>query len=113
MRKMLLAALVFALASVAHAQGGHSVTLSWLASTSPNVTYNVYRGTVSGGPYSQINTAPVNALTFLDSGVSNGTTYFYVVRSYDGTVESANSNQVSAVIPPAPAPPTSVTAIVK
>jgi hypothetical protein len=33
----------------------HSVTLSWVASTSPNVAgYNVYRGTVSlSGPFSR------------------------------------------------------------
>jgi hypothetical protein len=36
----------------------HSVTLSWNRSTSSSVVgYNVYRGTVSGGPYSKINSA--------------------------------------------------------
>lgn len=104
---------VLALGSFLYAQTAHSTVLTWAASTTPNVTYNVYRSTTSGSGYSQVNVSPVTGLTFTDSQVTNGTTYFYVVRSFDGTTESVNSNQVTAVIPQAPQPPTGLTVTVK
>ena len=78
----------------------HSVDVNWGASTSVVAGYNVYRGTVSGGPYSKLNGALITGLTFTDSTVSSGTTYYYVVTAVaaDGT-ESPFSSQVQAVIP--------------
>jgi hypothetical protein len=77
----------------------HSVALSWNASSSSVVGYNVYRGTRSGGPYAQI-TAMNPDTTFVDGTVQSGQTYFYVTRAVDGNgKESANSNQTQAVIP--------------
>jgi len=43
-------------------------------------SYNVYRGTTSGGPYSLIANTTSTYSTYLDSDVINGTTYYYVVR---------------------------------
>jgi len=83
----------------------HTVTLNWTASTSgsdpyPVVGYNVYRGTVSGGPYAKINTALEAPTNYVDNTVLSGTTYFYVVTSLDSNaVESAFSNQATAVVP--------------
>jgi len=78
----------------------HSVDLSWTASTSQVVGYNVYRGTVSGGPYSKINTS-VDALTnFTDSNLQSGQTYYYVTTAVDASnVESGHSNRASAAVP--------------
>ena len=78
-----------------------SVDLTWSASTSSDVVgYNVYRGTVSGGPYTKLDSSPVSADTYTDTTVQSGLTYFYVVRSVDGSgTESANSTEVSAKIP--------------
>lgn len=78
----------------------HSVAVNWTASTSTVAGYNVYRGTLSGGPYSKINTTLITGLTYTDSTVSSGATYYYVVTAVaaDGT-ESSFSNQVQAVIP--------------
>lgn len=73
----------------------------------------MYRSTATGGPYSQINSGDVICCTYTDTLVSSGATYFYVVRSFDGTSESANSNEAKAVIPQAPAAPTTLTATVK
>ena len=42
--------------------------------------YNVYRSTASGGPYTLIASTTSTYSTYLDTGLSNGTTYFYVVR---------------------------------
>jgi hypothetical protein len=41
----------------------HEVTLSWTASTSVVIGYNVYRSTVSGGPYTELTTTPVATTT--------------------------------------------------
>jgi uncharacterized protein YjdB len=78
----------------------HSVTLSWVASTSTVNGYNIYRGTNSGGPYTQVNTALEPALNYVDNTVQSGQTYYYVATSVDGSgVESGFSNQVTATIP--------------
>ena len=78
----------------------HSVDVNWAASTSTVAGYNVYRGTVSGGPYSKINTTLITGLTYNDNTVSSGATYYYVVTAVaaDGT-ESPFSSQVQAAIP--------------
>jgi hypothetical protein len=78
----------------------HSVDLSWTASTSTVAGYNVYRGSASGGPYTKINTALSLLLTYMDNSVQAGQTYYYVTTAVDSTgTESANSNEVQAVVP--------------
>jgi Immunoglobulin domain/Immunoglobulin I-set domain/Abnormal spindle-like microcephaly-assoc'd, ASPM-SPD-2-Hydin len=79
----------------------HSVTLTWTASASMGVTgYNVYRSTVSGGPYTKLTSPPVAATTYVDSAVQSAQTYYYVVTSVDSSgVESADSAEVSATVP--------------
>jgi hypothetical protein len=78
----------------------HSVNLSWNASTSAVVGYNVYRGTASGGPYSRVNSG-LDALTaYTDGTVQAGQTYYYVTTSVDGSnSESTYSNEVKVIVP--------------
>lgn len=74
--------------------------VSWTASTSTVAGYNIYRGLTTGGPYTLLNSSPVNALTFTDSTVVAGQTYFYVVTAVDSSgTESVNSAEVSGTIP--------------
>ena len=79
----------------------HQVQLSWGASSSSGVTgYNVYRGSVSGGPYTKINLALIVGTTYSDSSVQAGKTYFYVTTALNGSgTESAYSNEVQATVP--------------
>jgi Abnormal spindle-like microcephaly-assoc'd, ASPM-SPD-2-Hydin/HYDIN/CFA65/VesB-like, Ig-like domain len=78
----------------------HSVALNWSASATAVTGYFVYRGTVSGGPYSKLFAYVDTAPNYKDSSVADGQTYYYVVTSVDtSNVESAYSNQVSATIP--------------
>ncbi len=94
------------LASAANTQ----VSLAWSASATAT-RYNVKRGTTTGGPYTTVSSP--TATNFTDTGLTNGTTYFYVVTAVNSTGESANSVQASAtpVAPTqAPAAPTGLTA---
>ena len=79
----------------------HSVSLSWGPSTSADVIgYNIYRGTQSGGPYSQVNSSPDSNTTATDDHVSAGQTYYYVVTTVNSAgLESSYSNQASAMVP--------------
>ena len=78
--------------------GNAQAVLTWTASSGAT-SYHVKRGTTSGGPYAQVG-APASA-SYTDSGLTNGTTYYYVVSALDSVGESANSAQVSAT-PAAP-----------
>jgi hypothetical protein len=79
----------------------HSVSLSWVASASPNVVgYKVYRGTASGGPYTLLNPAVVSGTTFTDTTVGAGQTYYYAVTAVDSSNNaSVYSNEAAAVVP--------------
>lgn len=80
-----------------------SVSLTWNPTTSPNLTgYNIYRGQVSGGPYTKVNSSLIPSTTYLDTGVQAGLTYYYVSTAVNYTgAESAYSNQATAVVPAA------------
>jgi fibronectin type 3 domain-containing protein len=78
----------------------HSATASWTASTSVVSGYNIYRGSVSGGPYTKLNNPLITVLTYMDTSVVSGQTYFYVTTAVDASGnESVFSNEVMATIP--------------
>jgi ribosomal protein L11 len=77
----------------------HYVNLTWDASTDA-VGYNIYRGSVSGGPYTMINTSLETTTAYTDNSVSDGQTYYYVTTSVDSNEnESGYSNVAQAIIP--------------
>jgi len=86
--------------------GNAQLSLSWTASNGATLYY-VKRSTTSGGPYTQIS-AP-SATSYTDTGLTNGTKYFYVVSAYNSAGQSANSSEVSAT-PTAPSTPPAVPA---
>ena len=73
--------------------GNGQVGLSWSASSGAT-SYNVKRSTTSGGPYTTI--ASPTTTSYTNTGLTNGTTYYYVVSAVNTAGESANSSQVSA-----------------
>jgi hypothetical protein len=80
--------------------GKHSVQLSWNASSSAVIGYRVYRSETSEESYTPLTEAAINALTYADTTVASGVTYYYVVTSIDAAgLESTYSNQVKAVVP--------------
>jgi hypothetical protein len=78
----------------------HSVALSWTPGLPLVTAYNVYRSTVSGGPFTKLNSVAEAAASYTDSSVQAGQTYYYVVTSLTlAAVESMFSNEVSATVP--------------
>jgi len=73
--------------------GKGQVSLNWSA-VSGAVSYNVMRSGTSGGPYARI--ASISATNYSDEGLASGTTFYYAVSSSNGSVDSANSIEVSA-----------------
>jgi fibronectin type 3 domain-containing protein len=60
----------------------------------------VYRATISGGPYTLLNSSLVPTTQYNDANVQSGQTYYYVVTAVDSSNrESSYSNQSSATIP--------------
>ena len=90
--------------------GNQQASLTWTASGGAT-SYNVKRGTTSGGPYTTVG-SPAGT-TYSDTSLNNGTAYYYVVTAVNTAGESGNSNQAAATpkAPPvAPAAPLNLTA---
>ena len=68
--------------------------------------YKLYRSTVSGGAYSLVAETDASTTTYTDTGLSNGTTYYYVVQAVYDEGNSPYSNEASATpaefVPTAP-----------
>ncbi|MCS7464380.1 pectinesterase family protein [Paenibacillus doosanensis] len=92
--------------------GNQAVQLSWNAVQGAD-SYTIKRSETSGGPYAVIQTG-VTGTAFIDSTVSNDTTYYYVVTANGINGETGNSNQVQATpseLAEKPAAPSGLTAI--
>jgi Abnormal spindle-like microcephaly-assoc'd, ASPM-SPD-2-Hydin len=78
----------------------HQVALTWDASTSSVVGYNVYRGTAAGGPYTKVNSASDATTAYTDTSVTAGQSYYYLTTAVDSEgVESTYSNEVAVTVP--------------
>ena len=74
--------------------GDAQVSMTWNASTGATA-YNIQRSEVSGGPYTPIQ-SNWPGTSFTDPGLTNGTTYYYVVTATNSFGESPASNEASA-----------------
>ena len=81
--------------------GDSQVALSWATTTTAQVYY-VARSTQSGGPFQRIAAAAGN--TYLDTTVTDGATYYYVVSAANQAGRGAQSAQMSAFPAPASVP---------
>ncbi len=73
--------------------GNNNIELTWSDSSHPDITeYRIYRSMTQGGPYNLIHTEPdispgvggSGSYQWNDTSVSGGTTYYYVIKAYDG-----------------------------
>jgi len=95
-----------------YATGSGKVTLYW--SGVANATgYNVYRGTATGGedyahpangttPVTTQDTGPgvTNMFLYSNTGLTDGTEYFYTIKAANGTAQSGPSNEDSDIPSP-------------
>ncbi|MEA2417146.1 MAG: hypothetical protein QOI58_3803 [Thermoanaerobaculia bacterium] len=93
-------------AGVIATAGDTQVSLAW-NSVAGATSYNVKRSTVSGSGYSTIVSPTTTSYT--DTGLTNGTTYYYVITAVGPGGESVNSSEVSATPAVPPAAPTGLT----
>src|SRR5712692_6649434 len=73
--------------------GNAQVALSWSASSGAT-SYHLKRSTTNGSGYTQVSAPTMTG--YLDTGLTNGTIYYYVVSALNVAGESANSSQASA-----------------
>lgn len=76
----------------ATAAGQTQINVSWNASAGAT-SYNILRGTTSGGPYTQVGTSTTTS--FPNTGLTCNTAYYYVVQAV-GACTSGNSAQATA-----------------
>ncbi|MGO8672370.1 MAG: family 16 glycosylhydrolase, partial [Capsulimonadaceae bacterium] len=93
--------------------GNAQIALSWPAGGEAT-SYNIYRGTATGAESATAIVTGVTATSYTDTGVANGTGYFYKVQSDDSAGTSGMSIEATAVPAAgdgAPVAPTSLTTI--
>jgi autotransporter-associated beta strand protein len=91
--------------TVSATPGSGQITLNWPAVTGA-VGYVIEMATSPGGPYTYL--ASVTELTYVETGLANGVTYYFLVEATNSGGTSTNSNTASATtLPP---PPSSLTA---
>jgi fibronectin type 3 domain-containing protein len=88
--------------------GERQVSLSWAAQTQTGTTFNIYRGTSPGGESATPVATGVTTTSFTDTGLTDGTTYYYEVAAVNSGVVGTRSSEVSAK--PMVQPPSSVVA---
>jgi hypothetical protein len=74
--------------------GDAQAVLSWNACANASF-YNVKSSIASNGPFTVV-ASNVNGLSFTNTGLSNGTVYYFVISATNSAGESANSSAVSA-----------------
>ncbi|WP_231594435.1 cellulose binding domain-containing protein [Paenibacillus algorifonticola] len=73
--------------------GNGQTALSWQA-VSGATSYNIKRAASSTGPFATVGTT--SSTTYVNTGLVNGTTYYYTVSAVNSAGESGNSLQASA-----------------
>ena len=100
------AAITEAVTATGAAAPTYSVSLSWAASASPDISgYNIYRAAYASscGSFSKINAVLNTGTSYADSAVSDGTSYCYATTAVNSSnEESGYSNIVSNIQIPAP-----------
>ncbi len=71
------------------------IYLIWIDNSYGETGFKIERKTGSEGTYSQIATVDANVTSYIDTGLSKETTYYYRVMAYNGSGNSSYSNEAS------------------
>ncbi|MDZ7303603.1 MAG: fibronectin type III domain-containing protein [candidate division KSB1 bacterium] len=89
----------------------NQINLDWTDNANNEVGFKIELQVDSSGTYTEIATVAANTTTYSSTGLDPATLYFYRVRAYNATGNSAYSNEASATtLPDAPTAPSSLTA---
>ena len=96
-------ACLFVFAALALAQAPqHAAVVTWVFTQTggdPPTGYHVQRSAVTGGPYTNISDTAPTAVSYTDTNVKAGDTWFYVVTPFNTAGTALPSNEVACVIP--------------
>lgn len=73
------------------------IDLSWTDNSTNETGFKVDRKTGASGAYSQVATVGAGTVTYSDTGLSEGKTYYYRVSAYNAEGDSPESDEVYAV----------------
>jgi subtilisin family serine protease len=80
----------------AEAASSSRIDLSWTDHSSVESGFRIEQKVGSGGPYAEIAVVDTDVNTYSSTGLEVSTTYYYRVKAYEGTLDSAYSNEASA-----------------
>ncbi len=81
----------------------NSISLTWMppfSNVGAAITgYKIYRGTSAGGEGLAPTDTVGNITSITDNAVSDGITYFYIVKATNSAGDSSPSNEATAIVP--------------
>jgi hypothetical protein len=79
------------------------INVSWVPGDTTQTGFTLQRSTTLTGTYSTIATLCAATVTYSDTGLTPGATYYYEISAFNANGDSANSSAASAETPTAPA----------
>jgi|GEM_PF-2006609 len=80
--------------------GNGSASLNWNDNSEIDMNgYNVYRSTTQGSAYVKLNSSLLTSSDYLDNGLTNGITYYYVVTAVDDANNESGYSSEANVVP--------------
>lgn len=79
-------------------QNGSSIIIGWADNSTDETGFKINKKTSSETTYTALTTTEANVVTYTDSSVIEGTTYFYAVSAVNSNGDSRFSNPVSITV---------------
>lgn len=80
----------------AKASGTSSITLTWQDNSTNETGFTLMQASSSGGIFNKLINIPANTVSYTDTGLGSGATYYYKIQAVNSGGSSAWSNEASA-----------------